>query len=118
MVGLLAAGLVGVAVPAQAENHTRNVYICDASGTGGFEPQSITANPGDTIKVWNNCDNRGGGSAVAETMTNTNTAVWSIPDGTTWPVGTSVPGVAGQVGTSIEFLCSRSQEGMQSLKSR
>ena len=51
VVGLLAAGLVGVAAPAQAENQTRNVYVCNSGGTAGLGSQSITANPGDTIKA-------------------------------------------------------------------
>jgi hypothetical protein len=101
VVGLLAAGLVGVAAPAQAENHTRNVYVCNSGGTAGLGSQSITANPGDTIKVWNNCDNTGGTYVVSFSY-DVNKTVWWISDPNTISLGGSGSAVVAGLGSSTQ----------------
>ena len=98
MTGIVVAA-AGFTSPAANAAHTRNVYVCNSGGTAGLGAQSVTANPGDTIQVFNNCTNTGGSSVFRYPASDP--AVWSIPNAS-WPVNSSITAVVGQVGSSSQ----------------
>ena len=75
---LAAAAVMGAALiasPSATAGHVRNVYACNGTGTAGAGSQSVLANPGDTIRVWNNCAVPG--SSYIFEYAATNPSVWA-----------------------------------------
>jgi hypothetical protein len=95
----IAVTAIGLAAPGAGAVHTRNVYVCNSAGTAGLGAQSISANPGDTIRVFNNCNNTGGTGVFRYPATDP--SVWQVPN-LNWPVLSSVSAVVNKVGSSSQ----------------
>ena len=71
------AGTVVITAPTASAAHTRNVYACNSAGTSGAGAQTVTANPGDTIRLFNNCAGTGGSYVFDYAASNP--PVWAMP---------------------------------------
>lgn len=89
----------GFTSPAANAAHTRNVYVCNSAGTAGLGAQSVTANPGDTIRVFNNCASTGG--TLVFDYAASDPTVWGVANAA-FPVNSSIAAVVGQVGSSSQ----------------
>lgn len=101
-VTLAAAGFVA---PGASAAHTRNVYVCIASGSSGLGAQSILANPGDTIRVFNNCTNTNYGSTPGYVFRYpaSNSSVWELPNSSI-SLSSSASAVVGALGSSSQVF--------------
>ncbi len=95
----IAVTAIGLAAPGAGAVHTRNVYVCNSSGMAGLGAQSISANPGDTIRIFNNCNSTGGTGVFRYPATDL--SVWEAPN-LNWQVLSSVSAVVNKVGSSTQ----------------
>ena len=92
-------GAVVISAPTAGAAHVRNVYTCTGTGLAGSCSQTVRANPGDTIRVFNNCQIAGGTYVFRYGATNP--AVWESPNNAI-DAGSSQSAVVGAIGTSTQ----------------
>lgn len=93
------AGTVLISAPSAGAGHVRNVYACNANGTAGAGAQTVAANPGDTIRLFNNCA-ISGGSYVFDYAAS-NPAVWGMP-APSISAGSNATATVNALGTSTQ----------------
>jgi len=93
------AGTIIISAPTANAAHVRNVYTCTGAGLAGAGSQTVRANPGDTIRLFNNCAIPGGSYVYRYPASNP--AVWESPD-IGIDAGTSQTAVVGAIGTSTQ----------------
>ncbi|MDA0252918.1 MAG: hypothetical protein O3A42_18575 [Actinobacteria bacterium] len=93
------AGTVIMSAPTATAAQVRNVYTCTGTGLAGAGSQTVRANPGDTIRVFNNCGIPGGSTVFRYSASNP--AVWESPN-VAIAAGTSQTAVVGAIGTSTQ----------------
>jgi hypothetical protein len=93
------AGTIIISAPTANAAHVRNVYTCTGTGLAGAGSQTVRANPGDTIRLFNNCAIPG--SSYVFRYPASNPAVWESPN-IAIDAGTSQTAVVGAIGTSTQ----------------